>query len=304
MDYFIEYSENINQTEKNLLESKEELLKKYEEYKDEIFIKHLFTLGMIVLFYIIYKVLSSLVFFLTHNQENHEDQKHYKKLLSLLFAILVIVFIAIRYIDDIMYIITFLSVIAAALTLATREIILNIAGAIYIFFTSIVKVGDRVMVQFETKHTIGDIIDISLVKMKLNEIEDYSNIKEIKSVGRTIYVPNSYIFTKVFYNYSLKKNGMITDLIEFEFDINNDFKLIEKIINNVLTKLNISYKITFNLNSTKTGIVALISYQTNYKYSTKTRGEVAITLLQEFKNTESIKLKPSKTTAKEKEEVE
>ena len=279
-------------------------MKKYEEYKDEIFIKHLFTLGMIILFYIIYKVLASLVFFFTHNKENHEEQKHYKKLLSLLFVLLVIVFIAIRYIDDIMYIITFLSVIAAALTLATREIILNIAGAVYIFFTSIVKVGDRVMVQFETKHTIGDIVDISLIKMKLNEIEDYTNIKEIKNVGRTIYVPNSYIFTKVFYNYSLKKNGIITDLIEFEFDVNNNFELIEQITHDTLTNLGITYKLIFNLNSTKTAIVALISYQTNYKRASKTRGEVAIKLLTEYKNNDSIKLKAAKPLPKEKEEVE
>ena len=304
LDYFTEYTENINKIEKNLLESKDDLLKKYEEYKDEIFIKHLFTLGMIILFYIIYKVLASLVFFFTHNKENHEEQKHYKKLLSLLFVLLVIVFIAIRYIDDIMYIITFLSVIAAALTLATREIILNIAGAVYIFFTSIVKVGDRVMVQFETKHTIGDIVDISLIKMKLNEIEDYTNIKEVKNVGRTIYVPNSYIFTKVFYNYSLKKNGIITDLIEFEFDVNNNFELIEQITHDTLTNLGITYKLIFNLNSTKTAIVALISYQTNYKRASKTRGEVAIKLLTEYKNNDSIKLKAAKPLPKEKEEVE
>ena len=304
LDYFTEYSENIEKTEKNLLESKEELLKKYEEYKNDIFMKHLFTIGMIIVFYIIYKLLSSLIFFLTHNPENHEDQKNYKKLLSLLFAILIIVFVAMRYIDDIMYIITFLSVIAAALTLATREIILNIAGAIYIFFTSIVKVGDRVMVQFETKHTIGDIIDISLVKMKLNEVEDYTNIKEVKNVGRTIYIPNSYIFTKVFYNYSLKKNGMITDLIEFEFDINNDFEEVEQITQEVFTKVNISYKISFNLNSTKTAIVALIAYQTNYKHATKTRGEMTIKLFQAYKNHETIKLKASKTIPKEKEETE
>ena len=304
LDYFTEYTENINKIEKNLLESKDDLLKKYEEYKDEIFIKHLFTLGMIILFYIIYKVLASLVFFFTHNKENHEEQKHYKKLLSLLFVLLVIVFIAIRYIDDIMYIITFLSVIAAALTLATREIILNIAGAVYIFFTSIVKVGDRVMVQFETKHTIGDIVDISLIKMKLNEIEDYTNIKEVKNVGRTIYVPNSYIFTKVFYNYSLKKNGIITDLIEFEFDVNNNFELIEQITHDTLTNLGITYKLIFNLNGTKTAIVALISYQTNYKRASKTRGEVAIKLLTEYKNNDSIKLKAAKPLPKEKEEVE
>jgi len=297
INYFEEYSENIEKTEQNLYEAKEELNKRYEEYKDEVFIKHIFTLASIIIFYIIYKILSTIAFFITHNNKNYEDQKHYKKLLSLLFVLLVVTFVFIRYIDDFIYIITFLSVIAAALTLATREIILNIAGAIYIFFTSIVKVGDRVMVQFETKHTIGDIVDISLIKMKLNEIEDYSNIKEIKSVGRTIYIPNSYIFTKVFYNYSVKKNGLINELLEFEFDITNNFQHIEKITSDILNSMDIEHTITFTLNNSKTGIIEIISYKTNFKESSKIKGHLSIQLLQAYKNDETVKLKSAKPSS-------
>jgi len=189
-------------------------------------------------------------------------------------------------------------------TIATREIILNIAGSIYIFFSSIVRVGDRVMVQFETKHTIGDIIDISLVKMKLNEVEDYTNLKEVKTVGRTIYIPNSYIFTKVFYNYSLKKNGIINDLIEFEFDIENDFEKVESVISKILGSIGIAYTVSFNLNSTKSGIIAQLSYQTNYKDASLNRGKLSIKLLQEFKKHETIRLKNSKPLAKPKSDDE
>jgi small-conductance mechanosensitive channel len=198
--------------------------------------------------------------------------------------------------------VTFLSVIAAALTIATREIILNIAGSIYIFFSNVIRVGDRVMVQFETKHTVGDIKDISLIKIKLQEVDDYTNLKEIRSVGRTIYIPNSYIFTKVFYNYSLKKNGIINDLIEFEFDINNDFDKIQQVTNELLNSLDIQHKLTFTLNSLKTGIIGVVSYETNYKDASKTRGELSINLLQEYKKHQDIKLKSSRKTVKSKED--
>jgi len=304
LDYFTEYSENIEKTYQNLLESQDDLNKKYKEYKDDVFIKHIITLLIIIVSYIIYKIISSIIFYFTHNKENHEEQKNYRKLLSILFIFFVLIFIVIRYIDDLIYIITFLSVVAAALTIAMKEILLNIAGAIYIFFSSVIKVGDRVMVQFETKHTIGDITDISLVKIKLNEIDDYTNLKEVKSVGRTIYIPNSYIFTKVFYNYSLKKNGVINDLIEFEFDSNNDFALIEEITKNCFEKLNIVYTISFTLNALKTGIVGNISYQTNYKEASKNRGIVSIKLLDAYKNNEHIKLKSSKAVANKTHEEE
>lgn len=200
--------------------------------------------------------------------------------------------------EDFLYIVTFLSVLAAALTIATREIILNIVGSVYIFFSNMVRVGDRIMVQFETKHTIGDIVDISLMKIKLNEIEDYSNLKEIKNVGRTIYIPNSYVFTKVFYNYSRKKDGLINDLIEFEFTPATDFNAVEEITSIVFSELGISHTITFKLNNLKTGIVGLVSYSINYKTASKMRGDISIKLLQSYSDSQNIKLKSSKPAAK------
>ena len=304
LDYFNEYTENIEKIYQNLLESKIDLDKKYNEYQNDIFTKHIITLLIIIITYIIYKLLSSIIFYLTRNKENFEDQKNYKKLLSFLFIFSMLIFVLIRYIDDIIYIITFLSVVAAALTIAMREILLNIAGAIYIFFGSILKVGDRIMVQFETKHTIGDITDISLIKIKLNEVEDYTNLKEVKNVGRTIYIPNSYIFTKVFYNYSLKKNGIVNELLEFEFDSNSDFKILEEITNTVFSQLKLSYKILFNLNSTKTGIIAMISYQTNYKEASKNRSILSIKLLEEYNKNTLIKLKGSKISSKKGDDEE
>lgn len=157
-----------------------------------------------------------------------------------------------------------------------------------------IRIGDRVMVQFETKHTIGDITDISLMKIKLNEIDDYTNVKEVKSVGRTIYIPNSYVFTKVFYNYSRKKNGQVNDLIEFEFTIDNDFEKIENVTQEVMSSLGLEYKMTFTLNNLKTGVIGLLSYQTNYKDISKKRGLVSIKLLQAYTSHEEIKLKASK----------
>jgi len=302
INFFNEYSENIEKTYQSFLDIQEELDKKYMEYKNEVFIKHIITLGIILAAYISYKFLLFVFFYIIRNKDNQELEQNYRKILSLLFVITILIFDVVRYMDDLLYIITFLGVVAAALTLATREIILNIAGAIYIFFSNVIRVGDRVMVQFETKHVVGDIVSISLIKMKLNEVSDYSNIKDIKNVGRTIYIPNSYMFTKVFFNYSLKQNGIINDLIEFEFDKNNDFELIEKATENILKTFSFPCTITFSLNSAKTAILGIISYQVNYKIATKKRGEVSIALLKEYTSNENIKLKSSVKSVKKDED--
>jgi small-conductance mechanosensitive channel len=297
LKYFEEFSENIDKVYLNLLEAKDELSKKYEEYYYEKLQKHLTTLIMLLIAYLLYRVFLA-VFEFIEKKLSREHDGIYKKLLSMMFYLFLTIALVIRYMEDFIYIITFLSVVAAALTIALREVLLNIVASIYIFFSNMLRVGDRVMVQFETKHTIGDIVDISLMKIKLHEINDYNNLKEIKSVGRTIYIPNSYVFSKVFYNYSRKKNGFINDLIEFEFNADNDFEKIEGLIESELDQLGIEYTLSFSLNNLKTGVVALISYTVNYKTVSKKRGEISIALLKAFKTDKSIKLKNSKTSTR------
>jgi len=297
LKYFEDFLENINKTYFNLVEARDELNKKYDEYYQEKLQKHIITFGLVLLIYFAYK---ALLFFHSLLVKRFEYENHclYKKTISILFYMIILLFLVVRYMEDFIYIITFLSVVAAALTIALRELLLNIVASIYIFFSNMLRVGDRVMVQFETKHTIGDILDISLMKIKLNEIEDYSNLKEIKNVGRTIYIPNSYVFTKVFYNYSRKKDGLINDLIEFEFAIDNDFDNIEKVTDELLSSLKVEHTITFTLNNLKTGVVGLISYQTNYKKASKNRGDISIKLLQAYSENEDIKLKSAKVAKK------
>jgi small-conductance mechanosensitive channel len=296
--YFDEYSVNIEKIHLNLLEARTELKTKYAQYSQDKLKKHITTFIMTVVLYAMYKLFSFILLYIERKTNKDANQNNYKKIISIVFFILLSIFLVVRYIDDFMYVITFLSVAAAALTIALREVILNIVGSIYIFFSNMIRVGDRVMVQFETKHTIGDIVDISLMKIKLDEIKDYTNVKEVKNVGRTIYIPNSYVFTKVFYNYSRKKNGLINDLVEFEFTLNNNFENIKEVTNNVLFALRLQHTMTFTLNNLKTGVLGLISYQTNYKTVSNVRGDVSIKLLQEYNRDESIKLKSQKSSEK------
>jgi len=300
--YFKEYVESIEKIHINLLESRDELQSKYIQYSQDNLQKHITTSIIIVISYIIYKIISFFLFYIERTIHKDENQKNYKKILSILFFLTIFIFLVVRYLDDLIYIVTFLSVVAAALTIALREVILNLVASAYMFFSNMIRVGDRIMIQFETKHTIGDVTDMSLMKIKLNEIEDYTNVKEVKNVGRTIYIPNSYVFTKVFYNYSRKKDGLINDLIEFEFATDNDFKNIENVTNEIFSNLQLGHTMTFTLNNLKTGVIGLISYQTNYKTVSQTRGDVSIKLLQAYMIDGKIKLKSSKASVKSSKE--
>jgi len=294
LEYFIEYSDNIEKVQHDLLDSKEELLTRYQEYKNEVFTKHLVTLGILLIAYILYRLLYAITNYFGSRSKHPENYKSYSKVLSSLFVSFAMIFLAIRYIDDLAYMLTFLGVIAAALTLAAREIIMSLAGGVYLFFSHMLREGDRIMVQFGNRHTIGDVMDVTMFQIKLHEVEDYNSLKDVKNVGRTVYIPNSYLFTHVFYNYSLKKHGMIKDLIELEFKSESNFDKIEEITNEVLNEMGIEHTISFTLNALKTGIIAKISYQTNYKVASQNRGKIVIKLLKEFGNYEDIVLKQAK----------
>jgi len=48
IEYFQEYAENIERTHQNLIELNDDLNRKYQEYEDEVFIKHLFTILIVI----------------------------------------------------------------------------------------------------------------------------------------------------------------------------------------------------------------------------------------------------------------
>lgn len=92
-------------------------------------------------------------------------------------------------------IITIISFISAAITIALREIIFNYFAGIYIKIKKTFKVEDRI----EIDHFKGDVISINLLSFEILEISD--NEYGEQSTGKIIHIPNSYIFTHPIKNY-------------------------------------------------------------------------------------------------------
>ncbi len=302
IEYFKDFEDIIERNKQNLYDIKSDLNKSYQNYYNDVLTQHLITLFIIFGVYALNILLSMVV---TRFIKEDEDKLSYRKLSTITAGVIIIITLSIRYTDNILYAFTMLSMIGAALTIVTKEIILNIAGWIYIFSTNIVKQGHRVLFLFETKHSLGDIESITLMKMTLKEVNDYNSLKEIKNSGRTLQIPNSYIFTKVFFNYSTNNKGIISDLIEIDFDLDNDFTLIEQTTAEVFKNENIKHKFSIQLNQLKTAINAQIWYETHYKKASQNKGNLTLKLLEAYKKEPAIKLKKSASKAtKAKEEDE
>ncbi|GEM_PF-83307 len=91
---------------------------------------------------------------------------------------------------------TFLSVMGAGIALALHEVILNIAGWIYIVLRNPYKSGDRI----EIDDVKGDVIDIQLFQTTLLEIGNW--VEGDQSTGRVVQVPNGAVFRRPLFNYT------------------------------------------------------------------------------------------------------
>ena len=97
--------------------------------------------------------------------------------------------LAFIWVDGIGPIITALTIVAAALTIVAKELILNFIGSFVIFWREIFAIGDRV----EIGEYSGDVIDKGILYFTL--LETGRSASTGHSTGRLIKVPNGLALT-------------------------------------------------------------------------------------------------------------
>jgi small-conductance mechanosensitive channel len=91
---------------------------------------------------------------------------------------------------------TFSGLFAAGIAIALRDIIVNIAGWVFMIWRRPFSVGDRIQIG----PNAGDVIDIRLFHFTLNEIGNWVNADQ--STGRVIHIPNGRVLSEVIANYT------------------------------------------------------------------------------------------------------
>lgn len=91
---------------------------------------------------------------------------------------------------------TVLSVMGAGIALALHEVLLNIAGWLYIMIRRPYREGDRI----ELGTVRGDVIDIQVLQTTLLEIGNW--VDGDQSTGRIVHLPHGQIFRAALYNYT------------------------------------------------------------------------------------------------------
>ena len=199
-----------------------EILKNFFNIKSDYIILIIYTL----IIYIIYK-LSIKVFAYITTKMNLDERVIYtvnqrnKTLLSILLF-LVIVYI---WHEQLKGIITLISFISAAITLAARDIIFNYFCGLFIKIKKPIKVEDRIKVN----DILGDVISINALNTEILEVNTDNN----QSTGIIINVPNSVIFNNATKNYN-SVFKYIWDELEIKVNIDTDISKAKDIIFDIL----------------------------------------------------------------------
>ena len=122
-----------------------------------------------------------------------------------------------------------IGLLTAGITITLQELILSIAGSVYIFLVKVYKPGDRI----EINGIKGDVIDIDSIYTTMMEIGEW--ITSDNYSGRIVKLSNSFVFKGPVFNYS-RDFPFIWDEFDLPIRYGSDLDLAKEIIIRVATE--------------------------------------------------------------------
>lgn len=124
---------------------------------------------------------------------------------------------------------TLIGLLSAGIAIALKDIIMDMAGFIFIIVKRPFEVGDRIQIG----NFSGDVVDVRVFQFSIMEIGNWVDADQ--STGRIIHVPNDRVFTDILANYSKGFYFIwneISLVITFESNWKKTKHLLSELINN------------------------------------------------------------------------
>ena len=193
------------------------------------------TFLVLLVFYVIKKLGKIFINKKTEGKTEFFFNQSFKVVINFIEIIILIAIWA----DSIKSLVTLISVISAAMTIALREMILNFFCGIYIKTKKPFKVEDRI----EIENLRGDVMNISLLDFEVLEVS--TKEENGQSTGVVVNFPNSIVLSKPVKNINKGFKYVWNELlikVKYDSDLVKNKKNIYKIINNIETIKNIPKK--------------------------------------------------------------
>jgi small-conductance mechanosensitive channel len=232
LPYRIKKIQNEIDTFKPILEifktTRDVYLKKLEETRLKIdtdiqqeYEKMLKISAIMGIFFLLFLSIKYLVRRYMSNKDSYYMVNKASNFTFLTILVLVLLF---AYIENVSYMVTVIGFASAGIAIAMKDWFMSLMGWWVIVIGGSIHVGDRVKFVRGGVEYIGDIVDISPLRMTMQEDVTLTTYMHNRRSGRIIFIPNNYVFTDMIANYSHAGLKTVWDGIDFAitFDSNID----------------------------------------------------------------------------------
>ena len=166
----------------------------------------------------------SIKYLVRRYMSNKDSYYMVNKASNFTFLTILVLVLLFAYIENVSYMVTVIGFASAGIAIAMKDWFMSLMGWWVIVIGGSIHVGDRVKFVRGNVEYIGDIVDISPLRMTMQEDVTLTTYMHNRRSGRIIFIPNNYVFTDMIANYSHAGLKTVWDGIDFAitFDSNID----------------------------------------------------------------------------------
>jgi len=196
-------------------------------------------IGLIIFFVLIFFFLIRLA--VKKYIEDNDRRYMANKFITVANFIVILVILFFNYIENAAYLVTILGFASAGIAIAMKDWFMSILGWLVIVFGGSIHVGDRIRVDMDGMKYVGDVMDISLLRMTILEDITLTSIYQNRRAGRIIFVPNNYVFTRMIANYTHSSLKTVWDGIKITITYDSNHKKAMHIVKGITRKYSKGY---------------------------------------------------------------
>ena len=201
--------------------------------------KRAFNIGIVIVVVIIITLL--LKFGAKRYIKDNDRFYTANKIINFINVTLIVLILLFSYIENVSYLVTVLGFASAGIAIAMKDWFMSILGWTVIIFGGSFHVGDRIKVKKDGLSYVGDIVDISLLRMTVLEDITLTSYLENVRAGRIFFVPNNLIFSSVISNYTHSTMRTVWDSINIYITFDSNHKKAVHIAREITKKYSKGY---------------------------------------------------------------
>jgi len=201
--------------------------------------KRVFNVAIVI--FVIF--LLSLLFKYLAKKTISDNERYYMANKGINFTnfILIVLVLLFFFLENVSYFITVIGFASAGLAFAMKDLFMSILGWIVIVFGGSFHVGDRIKVKKNGLEYVGDIVDISILRMTILEDITLTTYDLNRRAGRIIFIPNNFIFTDLLANYTHGKVKTVWDGVDFTITFDSNHKKAAHLAKEIVKKYSKGY---------------------------------------------------------------